>query len=130
MANQFLDFSGLTLDPQGGAISLILNGNVDTTMRARCFWLPDDKETAEESRIVGPGEAFVVDLPRVKQASVRRLAFVFIGTPLTPAISRLFVRLAVFQAPTSGALLQHDYATDLQQGQNKWQVADGVTLLV
>lgn len=128
MPQNLLNFREVAVHRDEGAVSVILNGSVDTTMVGRGAWFPNDPNQSELDRVINAGEAFVVEITRVQSGSLRRLAWSFAAAPITAQVRHLFVRLKVVQAAAAGALLTFDYEIDLPQGHNRWELVDGVTL--
>jgi hypothetical protein len=127
MSPTLLNFSPVQLNPAGGAVSVVLNGNVDTTMNGRFAWFPDDPNRSTVDRVVNAGESFVVEMTRVQAGGLRRLAWSFAAAPVSTQVRHLFVRVTLAQAAV-GALLAFDYEIDLPQGHNRWELIDGITL--
>lgn len=128
MPTNLLNFTGIRLNRDEGAVSAVLNGNVDTTMNGRFAWFPDDPSRSDVDRIVGAGEPFILESTRVQAGGLRRLAWSFAAAPVSSRVRHLFVRLTLTQAAAASALLTFDYEIDLPQGHNRWDLIDGVTL--
>lgn len=128
MPQNLLNFREIAVNPADGPVSVILNGNVDTTIVGRGAWFPDNANQSALDRVINAGEAFVVEMTSVQSGSLRRLAWSFAAAPVTSQVRHLFVRLKVAQASGAGAVLTFDYEIDLPQGHKRWELVDGVTL--